>query len=275
METAHTPNATEKMLRLLELEGTPQGVAVAREAQELFTHPVLSMVRSIEDAQVFMGFHVWAVWDFMSLVKALQQAVTCTGVPWLPPKDANLAAFINEIVVGEESDVSPEGGHASHYELYLRAMDEVGADYAPIETFIGHLREGEDVGMALAVCGAPPAVQAFVKTTMSLATGPLHRCASAFCLSREEIIPGMFMTLLKDLGHQQGDFPTFRYYLQRHIEVDGDSHGPLSARLFEALVGQEPGQRQDALQAALSAIQARRQLFDAIQLAIASNRKTA
>lgn len=76
-----------------------------------------------------MQGHVFAVWDFMMLLKQLQRKLTCVDKIWLPPKSNNTARFINEIVVGQQTDVHPDGkNHASHFQLYLEAMREVGAD---------------------------------------------------------------------------------------------------------------------------------------------------
>src|SRR6201997_1705177 len=93
----------------------------------LLDHPVYAEVTSVEDLRRFMQDHVFAVWDFMSLLKRLQQDCTCTNVPWFPAENAKAARLINDIVIGEETDVDPDGSYISHLDLYRRAMAEIGA----------------------------------------------------------------------------------------------------------------------------------------------------
>ncbi len=82
--------------------------------QQIIHHKVYSAIRTIEDLNVFMEHHVFAVWDFMSLLKSLQNKLTCTSVPWFPRGDADSRFLINEIVVGEESDIDSHGIRKSH-----------------------------------------------------------------------------------------------------------------------------------------------------------------
>ena len=89
--------------------------------QQLIQHDLYKNIRTIEDLHVFMEHHMFAMWDFMSLLKSLQQTLTCTGVPWMPVGSANTRYLINEIVLGEESDVDAEGNRISHFELYKKS----------------------------------------------------------------------------------------------------------------------------------------------------------
>jgi len=88
--------------------------------EKLLAHPMYAEVNSLQRLQAFMQMHVFAVWDFMSLVKRLQNELTCSRLPWTPPGRAQIARFANEVVLGEESDLGPDGRPVSHFELYLR-----------------------------------------------------------------------------------------------------------------------------------------------------------
>jgi len=70
-----------------------------------------------------MEHHIYAVWDFMSLLKALQAAVAPAQSPWMPSSRPELRRFINEIVLGEECDEYNVAGmrrFISHFELYCQ-----------------------------------------------------------------------------------------------------------------------------------------------------------
>ncbi|MEC9466639.1 MAG: DUF3050 domain-containing protein [Myxococcota bacterium] len=203
----------------------------------LSDHPLYEAIDSLQSLQAFMEHHVFSVWDFMSLLKALQRKMTCTAVPWTPPTNPTLARFINEIVLEEESDRLPDGSYGSHFDLYLRAMREVGANTIPIETFIELINQGEPIDRALEKANAPAAAARFTRYTLDLVlSGSVIDVAAAFTFGREDVIPVMFEAIVNDLQSQSfTTFDTLLYYLERHIELDGDEHGPLSLQLIENL----------------------------------------
>src|ERR1700755_2955712 len=138
---------------------------------QLLDHPVYAEVASVQDLRRFMEDHVFAVWDFMSLLKRLQQDLTCTRVPWFPADNARAARLINDIVIGEETDVDPDGSYVSHLDLYLRALADVGSSTRLFETFRPLQTVGTPVEGGLVRTGVPPL--SFVAHTMTLAqSGP-------------------------------------------------------------------------------------------------------
>src|SRR5438105_3647097 len=232
----------------------------------LLDHPIYTHLVSVSDLRRFMEDHVFAVWDFMSLLKRLQQDMTCITVPWFPADDAKAARLINDIVIGEETDVGPDGSYMSHLALYLRAMRDIGASTRQFEKFRSLVLVGVPVEAALTRIGAPHHVQAFVAHTMALANaGSTEEVLAAFFYGREDIIPEMFRRLLDtlyDAKHNNDRLRHFIYYIDRHIELDGDRHGPMGRELLNDLIANSPHRSERALQAACGSIEARIELWN-------------
>jgi hypothetical protein len=230
----------------------------------LTSHPLYAAIRTPQHVRIFMESHVFAVWDFMSLLKALQMRLTCVHVPWAPTAWPESRRFLNEIVLGEESDVY-EGRAISHFELYLEAMQECGADTGAIRGLLKTISAGSPM-FSDGSSDAPEAAKKFVSDTFQLISeGRVNAMAAAFTFGREDVIPDMFRELVRDLSRQQpGKFGKFLWYLERHIEVDGEDHGPLSLRMVADLCGNEEQRWEEASKAAAAAIDSRLALWDGI-----------
>jgi len=239
--------------------------AVEPEREALLAHPVYASLETMEDLRRFMEIHVFAVWDFMSLLKALQAKLTCVSLPWLPTSDPEVRALVNAIVLAEESDTMPDGRHLSHFEMYLEAMRAAGADTGEIERFLGALGKSVPWREALAGCQISEGTREFVRFSLETAeTGATHEVAAVFTFGREAVIPDMFSRITGDLARRfPEELGAFHHYLQRHIDLDGDDHGPLSLRMMELVCGDEPQAWREATGAALQALALRRGLWDA------------
>jgi len=239
---------------------------------KLEAHPIYAAVLTLDDLRVFMQRHVYSVWDFMSLIKYLQNEVAPARWPWTPQGDASVQRFINELVLEEETDIALPGheGHTSHFLLYLAAMREIGADADTPARFVQHVAEqGIDAALASGVAPAPSA--AFTRTTFDfLASGKPHAVAAALALGREHVIPSMFRAFLSRMAVTEAQAPSFHYYLNRHVHLDEDFHAPLSLRLLAALCGEDAGKWREAEAAAEAAVNARLQFWDCVLRALPS-----
>lgn len=243
--------------------------------QELLNHPLYSELKSIDDVSAFMSHHIFAVWDFMSLLKSLQREFTSVSMPWMPTPNAKLRRLINEIVLGEESDQDEHGETLSHYELYRKAMAEVGSSTSAVDQFLAHVSRGLTVEDALANTPCSESVKTFVNYTFSVIhSGKMHAVAGLFTFGREDLIPDMFTALVKDFDRSSGGkLSTFVYYLDRHIELDGDEHGPLAMLLIEELCGDDPIKWREVSEYSQKALQVRIGMWDGIMQELENRRE--
>lgn len=233
---------------------------------KLSQHAVFDKLGSIADLRRFMRAHVFAVWDFMSLLKRLQRDLTCVEIPWMPRRDKVAAHLINEIVLGEESDVAPNGEPASHLDIYLDAMREVGADTGQFEHFLALIGSGIHPLDAMHAAGVPEHVRNFVAHTLRVAVSESTLVVLAnFFHGRENVIPSMFAGLLKRWQIGEDRAPMFVFYLKRHIEVDGGSHGPMARQIIERLAAGDANGQDVMVRAAIEAMRARIALWDGVQ----------
>lgn len=234
--------------------------------QQLLNHSVYSGINGFKGLHCFMEHHIFCVWDFMSLLKALQQRMSCVEVPWIPVEFQLGARLVNDIVLAEESDEDGRGGYASHYHLYHQAMQKTGANTITIDHFLERLKSGQKLSEALPHPEIPTAVQHFVSETFEIVeSNDLCAIASAFTFGREDLLPDVFERIVEQLNAQsEGELDEFIYYLQRHIELDGDVHGPMAERLLNHLCGNDEEKWHRAAQAATKALEARLTLWNGI-----------
>jgi DUF3050 family protein len=233
--------------------------------QELIEHPIYQEIRTADDVRTFMQHHVFAVWDFFSLLKRLQREVTCVQTPWRPRRLAEHGRFVMEIVLSEETDHDLGGGYTSHFELYRRAMDECGADARAIDAYGARIEEGIEPIAALEHDAIPESVRSFVTHTLDVAlNGSPVAVAASFCHGREDLLPDVLGALRASIGGLLGETPVFAHYIDRHIELDHDEHGPLARRLLASLTDGDPEAERAAERVGIEAVLARTRLWDGI-----------
>jgi hypothetical protein len=234
--------------------------------ESLKNHPLYYGIQSVEDLKVFTEQHIFAVWDFMSLLKSLQRELTCVEIPWKPKGSAVVRRFINEIVWGEESDLDAQGKPASHFEMYYEAMTDLGASTEEIDTLLKAMEQNRSLEEILPTLHIHKQTKQFVDFTFQIVQGgKAHEIASVFTFGREDIIPDMFVALLRELkksGNHQ--VSALLYYLERHIEVDGGEHGPIALKMMEELCGTDDQKWQEAAEVAAQSLQNRINLWDGI-----------
>jgi hypothetical protein len=238
----------------------------------LLNHSAYKLLTDVIALRTFMESHIFAVWDFMSLIKTLQSRLTSLDVPWLPPVDTLSARLVNEIVLAEESDeVTPEV-YMSHYDLYLAAMEEIGANTLPIRSFIGALRQGFSPNIALDPLHIPESTKNFVLLTLETTTKSTHEIAAAFLLGREDIIPAMFRQIISYLEVSDAfTCNSLRLYLNRHTFLDEDQHIPMGQKLLKNLCGTDPKKWEEAFNSARNALNSRYSLWDGVAKLIQAN----
>jgi hypothetical protein len=246
--------------------------SIQTQKEALLQHPLYNKVQTIEDLHRFLESHVYAVWDFMSLLKALQSKLTCTTTPWFPTANTQTRYLINEIVVAEESDLTLDGRRQSHFEMYLEAMQDCGANTNEIEVFLANLSSLNNIFVAIKTSDLHPNIKAFLDFTFRvIEEGKAHEIAAAFTFGREDLIPSMFTAILKNFqaNFPETDLKKLIYYFERHIELDADEHGPMAMGMITELCGNDTQKWKEVEAISILALEKRIGLWDAIEESLA------
>ena len=234
----------------------------------LLQHPLYEKVKTIDDLRRFLECHVYAVWDFMSLLKALQSKLTCTVTPWFASANPETRYLINEIVLAEESDLTIDGKRLSHFEMYVEAMQSCGASTEALEIFLQNVIDTQNVFIAIKQSNLHPEVKAFLDFTFRvIEEGKVHKIAAAFTFGREDLIPNMFTEILKSFQQNfpEVDLSKLIYYFERHIELDADEHGPMAMQMITELCGDDAQKWAAVEEVSVLALERRIGLWNAIE----------
>lgn len=242
--------------------------SILPQKELLLQHSLYNKVKTIDDLRHFLEGHVYAVWDFMSLLKALQANLTCTTTPWLPVGNPETRYLINEIVVAEETDINLDGKRQSHYEMYIDAMKACGADTTAMEAFLEDVVSTQNIFVSIRHSEIHPGIKDFLDFTFRIIEhGKPHEIAAAFTFGREDLIPSMFTEILRSF---QQNFPETNldkliYYFERHIELDADEHGPMAMHMVAELCGNDIAKWNEVEEVSKLALEKRIALWDAIE----------
>ena len=244
------------------------------QKEVLLSHSLYEKVKTMADLNSFLETHVYAVWDFMSLLKALQAQLTCTTTPWFATKNPETRYLINEIVLAEETDLTIDGRRQSHYEMYVEAMEACGANTSGMEDFLSEINSLQNIFVAIKQSDLHPNIKAFLDFTFRIIEqGKTHEIAAAFTFGREDVIPSMFTVILKNFqaNFPKTDLSKLIYYFERHIELDADEHGPMAMKMITELCGTDATKWKDVEEVSILALEKRIALWDAIEEKITAN----
>jgi hypothetical protein len=242
--------------------------SIQPQKDQLLQHSLYEKVKTIEDLHTFLENHVFAVWDFMSLLKALQEKLTCTTTPWLPTGNPETRYLINEIVLAEETDLTLDGKRLSHFEMYVDAMEDCGANTAPILAFLENVNQTKNIFVSIKKSDLHPNVKEFLNFTFRIIDeGKPHKIAAAFTFGREDLIPSMFTEILRNFqtNFPETDLSKLIYYFERHIELDADEHGPMAMKMISELCGTNETKWKEMQEVSIEALEKRIGLWNAIE----------
>ena len=234
---------------------------------KLKNHNLYNIINTQEDLKIFCESHVFAVWDFMSLLKKLQVELTSMNIPWMPSNNSEVSKLINEIVAGEETDENLDGSAISHYEMYINAINDIGVDTNLISNQISSLNDINTIIDDINKLDIDDYIKEFLKFTFRIINNDkTHEIASAFTFGREDLIPDMFIPLLEKINSSDNTrIDKLIYYFKRHIEVDGDMHGPMAMKMLSFLCNDDETKIDESITASKDALKVRIALWDGIE----------
>ena len=245
--------------------------------QQLSNHPIYAAIDSTQQLKIFMQQHVFAVWDFMSLIKSAQSLIAPTTIPWTPSEHPRYVHYINQLVTEEESDIEYSDHAAdhpcSHFERYINAMTEIGAETSIITSFVDSVRRN-NLDIALNTPGINLSTRKFIKFTFDvIKQNQPHLTVAVLALGREDLVPHLFRPLQHRSQLSKQDAPQFFHYLERHIQLDEQEHGPIALKLLNELCNDSTEKYSQAMAIAQQALKIRLNFWDEIYYSLNPNQQ--
>lgn len=233
---------------------------------KLQAHPAFNSIQSLAELKIFSAYHIFLVWDYMSLLKSLQTQLTCIQTPWKPVQSPYARYLINSLVLKAESDIAADGNYASHYEMYRDAMQAMNADTGLMDNLMAHIETDMPVIKAIELSNIPGPLKDFLEYTFWVVQkSSLHEQAAVLCYGREgfgHLL--LYQRVVALQGNHTNELQPLIYYLRHKNEINEKYHSQLSAILLEQLCGTDEKKWHEASQAANQSLRNRIRLFDFI-----------
>ena len=233
---------SQKLIKLIEAK-----------TQKLSHHEVYSKVTSRAQISCFMSYHIFAVWNFIKLLKSLQiktsialrsQALECSG---------ETRDLIGKIVFAEESELYPYGQPTEYFAVYLGAISELEVNSNFLWTFLTSKHSLQSL---------KPGIQELVGYNLTLAeTGTIGEIAAAFFCGREPVSYQLFTSIIKILKQDGKECPNLINYTEKLNQENSRQVGTLVLKLLDYFCKDETD-KVFALQAGLEALNLREQLWN-------------
>ena len=188
---------------------------------QLMDHPLYISIREKEDLRIFMEGHVYAVWDFASLINGLCTRLTHLGDHSELDNESLLALLSAITNQGPETEGKPFGLFSD----YRNAMQLAGASTFEIDDLVNRVRQGTPPERAILDSKLPGYVVQFLDHTFSiLRENNLVVMAATFAFGRGGLIPELFSRMV-DKRVQEGDesLTGLQAYLNGYIEVGSET----------------------------------------------------
>lgn len=172
---------------------------IDRYYQMLERHKIYKLLNNQTSLANFMERHVVCVWVYHSLLRSLYQDIVSQLTDLNGDRSKECLRLITEIVLEEVVEDLGDGQYQSHLELYVEAMEDLGANITPILTFFDMLEKGYTTKRSLELANFPIEAVRYAKTILPLLKEPPYKKAAALFYEGEPFIPDSFLTQVEVL----------------------------------------------------------------------------
>ena len=232
-----------------------------RYFQILESHKLYERIYNEQALRLFVEHHVICVWAYNFLLRQIHQEVVALVHPLNSQAQKEAIRLVSKIILEEEVEEQHDGSLLSHLEIYLEAMQDLGADISPVVCFFDMQEAGYTWQEALKHANFSAPVALYARKISRLAQQPIHERAAALFYEGEPYIPDSFLEQLGQMG-TKAKVNRLLDYFERHIEGLKRPGFSASGRLVEIFCGDNELLNEDAEKAAEQAMKNRIELWD-------------